>query len=275
MTQLIDLTTVAFLGACYGSFCNVVAWRLPRKESVIRPGSHCTRCGKNVRWHDNLPVLGWLLLAGRCRDCRKTISARYPIVEALSAGLWISATVAATAGLSGLPALFRLGAGIVLVSILLPLVLIDLDQMWLPESICRWGLLLGLISTTAAAMLLGWDLGAPLLLQHLMAAAAALLSLEWLSTLAERVLGQPALGLGDAKLAALGGAWLGLTGIAIAMALAVLGGAVFGLCGRLTGRLQSRQAFPFGPFIAMGIWAVWLWGDEGWWGLWLNIMGIN
>ncbi|MFL0791327.1 MAG: A24 family peptidase [Prochlorococcus sp.] len=270
-----DLIWLAIAGACFGSFCNVVVWRLPRAESLIWPGSHCTRCGSNVRWHDNLPLLGWLLLAGRCRDCRQPISARYPSVEALSAGLWVSAAVAATAGLTALPTLFRIAAGVVLVSILLPLVLIDLDHMWLPEPICRLGLLLGLSFTTAAALLLGWDPGAALLLNHLIGAAAALLILEWLSALAERLLGQPALGLGDAKLAALGGGWLGLGGIGLAMALAVLTGALFGLAGRLTGRLQSRQAFPFGPFIAIGIWAVWLCGNDWWWALWLNLTGTN
>ncbi|MFL0781981.1 MAG: prepilin peptidase, partial [Prochlorococcus sp.] len=72
-----------------------------------------------------------------------------------------------------------------------------------------------------------------------------------------------------------GGAWLGLGGIGLAMALAVLTGALFGLAGRLTGRLQSRQAFPFGPFIAIGIWAVWLCGNDWWWALWLNLTGTN
>ena len=85
------LAWTGLLGACVGSFTNVVAWRLPRQESVVFPGSHCPKCGHAIRWHDNLPLLGWLLLRGRCRDCDAAISWRYPAVEALSAGLWISA----------------------------------------------------------------------------------------------------------------------------------------------------------------------------------------
>ena len=77
---------VALFGACLGSFTNVVAL-LPRQESVVVPGSHCPRCGHAVRWHDNLPILGWLFLMGRCRDCRFSISVCYPVVEPLSAGL--------------------------------------------------------------------------------------------------------------------------------------------------------------------------------------------
>ena len=80
------LVWMALFGACVGSFTNVVAWRLPRQESVVFPGSHCPKCGHAIRWHDNLPLLGWLLLRGRCRDCDAAISWRYPAVEALSAG---------------------------------------------------------------------------------------------------------------------------------------------------------------------------------------------
>ena len=89
---------LALFGACVGSFTNVVAWRLPRQESVVVPSSHCPRCGHAVRWHDNLPVVGWLLLLGRCRDCRSPISVRYPVVEALSAGLWLSAAYVQPSG---------------------------------------------------------------------------------------------------------------------------------------------------------------------------------
>ena len=94
---------LALFGACVGSFTNVVAWRLPRQESVVVPGSHCPRCGHAVRWHDNLPIFGWLLLLGRCRDCRSPISVRYPVVEALSAGLWLSAAYVQPSGGGGLP----------------------------------------------------------------------------------------------------------------------------------------------------------------------------
>ena len=81
---------VALLGACVGSFLNVVAWRLPRQESLLWPASHCPRCGTSLRWYDNLPIIGWLLLQGRCRHCRQPISRRYPLVELLSAGLWLA-----------------------------------------------------------------------------------------------------------------------------------------------------------------------------------------
>ena len=97
--------------------------------------------------------------------------------------------------------------------------------------------------------------------------------LEALSALAERLVGQPALGLGDAKLAAMAGAWLGLAGLGIAMGVAVISGALFGVMGRITGRLKPREPFPFGPFIAVGIWLVWLMGSEWWWSQWVTLIG--
>jgi leader peptidase (prepilin peptidase)/N-methyltransferase len=145
------------------------------------------------------------------------------------------------------------------------LVLIDLYHLWLPEPLCRWGVVLGLFVS-----MLG---GVSVLATHLIAAVLALLLLEGLSALAERILGQPALGLGDAKLAALGGAWLGLGGIAAAMAIAIAAGAAVGGVARLTGHLGPREPFPFGPFIALGIWLVWLTGPLWWWSEWVMLLG--
>ena len=208
------------IGACVGSFTNVLAWRIPRQESVVFPGSHCPKCGHAIRWYDNLPVLGWLLLRGRCRDCDAAISWRYPAVEALSAGLWISALLVWPGAGGGLPDLWLPWAGLPLIALLLPLVLIDLDHLWLPEPLCRWGVVLGLLVSTAA--------GIPVLASHLIAAA---------------------------------------------MALAVVSGALVGSTARLSGRLGPREPFPFGPFIALGIWLVWLTGPQWWWSTWVMLLG--
>ena len=262
----LSLLWIALLGACIGSFTNVVVWRLPRQESVVFPGSHCPKCGHSIRWHDNLPVLGWLLLRGRCRDCHAGISWRYPAVEVLSAGLWMSAVLVWPGAGAGLPDLWLPWAGLPLIALLLPLVLIDLDHLWLPEPLCRWGLVLGLLVSMVG--------GVSAVSTHLIASVLALLLLEGLSALAERLLGQPALGLGDAKLAALGGAWLGPGGIAAAMAIAIAAGAVVGGTARLSGRLGPREPFPFGPFIALGIWLVWLTGPMWWWSEWLMLLGV-
>lgn len=264
------------LGACVGSFLNVVVWRLPRGESLLHTSSHCPRCGTVLAWKHNVPLLGWLLLRGRCAHCHWAIPLRYPAVEALTAGLWVTAIPAlptdpAPSLLPGSAWWLPLAAGWLLASWLLAIALIDVDHLWLPEPLCRWGVVAGLLTTV---LLAPGDAVAATLLAHLLASCLALLGLEGLSTLGERLLGQPALGLGDAKLAALLGAWLGPAGVAAAIALAVLSGAVFGFLARLSGVLGPRQPFSFGPFLALGGWMVWLMGGEWWWQRWLEWPGL-
>ena len=256
---------VLLLGASVGSFVNVVAWRLPREDSLLWPGSHCPRCGTSLAWFENLPLLGWLVLRGRCRHCHQPIALRYPLVEFLCAGLWVAMLAATPGGFGASPdPLGLVLSGWLLVSWLFPLVLIDLDLLWLPEPLCRWGLLLGLAVTGLLGFGQGVSEGRALLLAHLIAAALGLLGCEAVSALGQRCLGRPALGLGDAKLAALMGAWLGPLSLGLALLVAVVSGAVVGSVGRLTGRLGPQQPFPFGPFLAFGTVALW-WSGPGPW----------
>ena len=214
------------LGLCIGSFLNVVVWRVPRGESVVWPGSHCPRCGHDLPWANNIPVLSWVLLRGQCQFCHGKISIQYPLIELLSGGLWVLLAQPGVGRLGALEPWPNLLAGGLLLSLLLPLALIDLRTMRLPEPICRWGVISGLLLAALSGVWLG--IGSELLLWHSLAAVTGLLIFEAISALGEKFLGQPALGLGDAKLAALLGAWLGLQGLAVACAVAVVLGAAFG-----------------------------------------------
>ncbi len=128
MPQLLLLGFVGLLGLAVGSFLNVVIHRVPRDESLVRPGSHCPHCGCAVRARHNVPVLGWLLLRGRCADCRAPISVRYPLVEAGTAALFVA--VAVRFGFS-----WELPAYLYLAAIAIALTAIDLDVMRLPDAI--------------------------------------------------------------------------------------------------------------------------------------------
>lgn len=262
---------VALIGACIGSFLNLVAWRLPRGESILQPPSHCPRCGSRLHWHENLPVIGWLWLRGRCGHCGSPIAIRYPLVELLTAGLWVASLQAAPTALGPkpLPWLVVL-AGWLLISWLLPLLLIDLDCLWLPEPLCRVGLLLGLAMTAVIGFQQDPGVGRSLVFHHLVAAGVGLVGFESTSALAQKLIGKPALGLGDAKLAALLGAWLGLAGLGATVVLAVFSGALVGSIGRLSGRLGRHEPFPFGPFLATAGAAVWLIGHD----FWLSALGL-
>jgi leader peptidase (prepilin peptidase)/N-methyltransferase len=256
---------VLLVGACVGSFLNVVIWRLPRQESLVHPGSHCPRCGTPLSWAEKMPLLSWLLQRARCRHCHTAISCRYPLVECLAAVLWLAAAAARPESLGAAPPWWLvMVAGWLLVSITIPLALIDLDHLWLPEGLCRLGVAAGLAVTLMAAAHQGWSDGRQLVLSHLLAAGMGLLAMEGLAALAERLLGRPAMGLGDAKLAALIGAWLGPAGLLVSLGLAVTSGAAVGSLARLSGRLGAGQPMPFGPFLVAGCLFCWFQGSSPW-----------
>lgn len=269
----------AVLGACVGSFLSLAAWRLPRGESLTRPASHCPACGRTLAWRDNIPLLGWLWLRGRCRTCGAPIPLRDWLTEGLTAALWVAVVLRTPLAAGGVAGGLRLLAGLLFISGLLLLLLLDLDGFWLPEPLCRWGLISGLAATVVLAVAGGTNPFAPLV-DHGLAAALALLGFDLVGGLGTWWLKVPALGGGDGKLAALLGAWLGGRGLLLALALAVLSGGLFGLLGRLAGRLKPQQPFPFGPFLAIAGGLVWLTPEllhRQWLAVllpWLNTVGL-
>lgn len=237
MTQAPLYVIVALLGLAIGSFLNVVIHRVPRDESLVRPGSHCPQCGNPVRARHNVPVLGWLMLRGRCADCGTRISARYPLVEAGTAALFTA--VAARFGWS-----WELPAYLYLAAVAIALAMIDLDVMRLPNKIVlpSYGV--------AAALLVPVSLtaGDPAdLLRGLL--AAGLLYVLY------RVLAIWGMGGGDVKLAPLLGfylGWLGWSAVAVgAFAGFLLGGLVGGVLLALN-LANRRSRIPFGPYMLTG-----------------------
>jgi leader peptidase (prepilin peptidase)/N-methyltransferase len=226
------------VGACVGSFLNVVIWRLPRRESLVTPGSHCPKCNRDIRWFDNLPVFSWLLLRGRCRGCRATISWRYPAVEALTAALFVLAALR----FHDRPILA--GEIALLLSALVAVTYIDIDHRIIPDAITKPGMVVGLILALFPPFLLhpgSWIEGLPPGLNSLLHAAAGCLTgllivygVRWLGTLAFR---KEAMGLGDAKLLGLVGAFTGPIGALYTLILACVGGVfVHGAVVLVTGR---------------------------------------
>ena len=223
----------AVVGAIFGSFLNVVAYRLPRGESLARPRSRCPQCETPIRPYDNVPVLSWLALRGRCRSCRAPISARYPLVEAMTGLLCALVVIAKGPDEDAL-------LGLALVLLLVPITLIDLDHRIIPNKLT----LLGAIAAPALVLLTEPDA----IPEHLIAGFAAggffLIAL----------LAYPrGMGMGDVKLAAVLGLFLGrAVGPAIFVALVagtLVGAAVIARKGAQEGR---KTAVPFGPFLALG-----------------------
>jgi leader peptidase (prepilin peptidase) / N-methyltransferase len=223
----------AVLGAAFGSFLNVVAYRLPRGLSLVRPGSRCPACETPIRPYDNVPVLSWLALRGRCRSCRAPISARYPVVEAATIALCTLVVVVFESGVEA-------WLGLALVLLLVPVTLIDLDYRIIPNRL----LLLGAVA--ALAILAAFDPGE--IPGHLIAAVAA----GGFFLLA--VLAYPAgMGMGDVKLAAVLGLFLSRA-VGPAVFVALVAGTVVGalIIARKGAREGRKTAIPFGPYLALG-----------------------
>ena len=223
----------AVVGAVFGSFLNVVAYRLPRGESLSRPRSRCPQCQTQIKAYDNVPVLSWLALRGRCRSCRAPISARYPLVEAVT-GL-LCALVVHDQGLDEDSLL-----GVALVLLLVPITLIDLDHRIIPNKLTLLGAVL------APAILAYAQPDA--IPEHLIAGAGA----GGFFLLAAFAYPR-GMGMGDVKLAAVLGLFLGrdvVPALFIAFLVGTLvGAAVMARKGVADGR---RTAVPFGPFLALG-----------------------
>ncbi|MEM7064059.1 MAG: prepilin peptidase [Cyanobacteria bacterium P01_B01_bin.77] len=238
--SLLPYAFVFVLGASIGSFLNVVVYRLPTGISLLSPPSRCPRCLTRLKPYDNVPIVGWLWLRGRCRYCRIRISSRYPWVEFVS-------------GLLFLALFLRFGWSLEtpiywgLMSWLLALTLIDIDTLTLPNSLTMSGVCLGWL----AQGFLATD-PVTALVASVAATVLGLWLFDGISLLGSIAMGKTAMGGGDGKLAAMLGAWLGWQGLVLSVLLASLLGTLVGVMGIWLGSRNRRQPMPFGPFLAFG-----------------------
>lgn len=251
--QLLEwFAPLAFIlfGMLFGSFANVVIWRLPRGESLSVPGSHCPACDGAITPRDNIPVVSWLVLRGRCRACSARISPRYPAVELLSGLLWLAAW--ALYGVS-----IRAMFAVVFFYLLMLLSFIDLDTMRLPNALVLWLAGAGVVGIGVQAVL-GVDavpliggsgaLANPIAFALVGCALGGLLPLS-LSLVYQAVRGSVGLGMGDIKLLAVMGLFLGpYVGVALFAGSTV--GALSSVLG--SGENLTLRRIPFGPFLALG-----------------------
>ena len=235
MPRWFVLTFAGAYGLVLGSFINVLIYRLPRGMSVARPRSHCPACGRPVRWYDNVPLLSYLVLRGRCRSCGAPISPRYPLVEAASGGLVVLAVVRFGPSATGV-------AAAVFLLLLLPLALIDLEHHILPDVLTLPGIAVGIAGGVLGALVPLWD-----------SVGGAVLgaALPYLVIVAYRVLrGVEGMGLGDVKLLAMIGAFLGWRGALLTLCLGAAAGASVGLALIVVRRGRLDTELPFGTFLA-------------------------
>lgn len=263
------MVVCALFGLLVGSFLNVVIHRLPvmmengwRREArellgepeppaapfnLVVPRSRCPHCGHGIRWYENVPVLSWLALRGRCSACRAAIGKRYPVIELLAAVL---AALCAWRFGYGPWLLFSLYISFTL----LALAVIDLDTTLLPDTLTYPLLWAGLL----AALLRVSPVGLRDAVAGAMAGYLALWSLYWLFKLAT---GKEGMGYGDFKLLAALGAWLGWQYLPLVILLSSVVGLVFAVVMIATGAVRRDQGIPFGPYLAVAGWIALLWGE--------------
>jgi leader peptidase (prepilin peptidase)/N-methyltransferase len=292
MIRILGTIFAGLFGLAFGSFLNVCLSRWPEGESVVHPHSHCRNCDHILAWWENIPVISWIALRGRCRNCYDLIGWRYPLVEFTVGALWaIVAWHDADLLFADLhePSIFiyyplsRLAGGMAFSWLLVALATLDAENFWLPNSITIPGIILGLLlDTTEAAVnaISPWDdhlhasmssmvlreVGHETILRLLaiLIATALVLIIRWLYKLIRH---REGIGLGDAKLMAMLAAWLGLPGALLAFAFGVVIGTIFALAVLIvpTARRESGSwaatKLPLGTFLCLGGIVSSLWGQ--------------
>jgi len=278
----ISVATIGILGLLVGSFLNVVIYRVPNGRSIVSPPSACPRCAAEIMPYDNVPVLSWLALRGRCRTCKTRISARYPLVELGTAAffavvawvvLWGDVSTGSATGFGPLTRSFAV-TGLVLLAFLylaavsVALALIDLDTHTLPNAIVLPSFVVGAVLLAAAGAIAG-DYG--VLLRAGIGAAALGLAYFLMA-----VAYPGGMGLGDVKLAGVLGLFLGFLGwgpLAVGAFAAFLLGGLFGVALLVTKRANRKSGIPFGPWMLAGAWVGIFFGSGVWHG-YLTLVGL-
>jgi len=226
----------AAFGLVIGSFLNVCIFRLPEGLSIVRPSSRCRTCGHELAWFENIPVISFLALRGRCRQCGASISVQYALVEIVTASLFVAAALRFEPG-------WLLASRVVLVSAMIVLFLIDLQHRILPNVITLPGIIVGFLFSLVTEP--GWISS----LIGIVAGGGVLLAIAKAYYLIRREHG---LGMGDVKMLAMIGAFLGWKLMILTLVLSSLAGSVIGVGMILTNRGDLKYALPFGTFLAAG-----------------------
>lgn len=272
MIRIFGTILAGLLGLAFGSFLNVCLSRWPEGESIVKPRSHCRSCARTLAWWENIPVVSWLALRGRCRTCHAKISWRYPLVELAVGFLW------ATVGWKSYEAFFPLEYAIglmFLVWVLVALAVLDAEFLWIPNAITYPSIALGFLWWFVQGEQVGWGLHVPseirvdakelgLRLIAIIAAAGLVLFIRWTYWLIRR---REGIGLGDSKLMAMLGAWLGLSGALLSFTIGVVLGAIFALIALALPTVRRGSGtwltakLPLGSFLCIGGIISALWGQ--------------
>ena len=251
------------IGSCIGSFINVVVYRLPINSSIVRPRSFCPKCKNKLTWRENIPLISWLIQRGKCINCSKYISIRYPLIELTTAILFVVFINSSPSFYSSNTNLFfNSFFSWLFLSLLICIALIDMDTFWIPQSLINFGFITGLFGLIFIGLFNDRFIDFYLLGRGLTSSAMSFFIFESLRYLAKCIFKKDAIGKGDSKLVAMLALWLGPMGTLFSVAIAYIFSATYCLVGLPLNLVRFRQVIPFAPFLSLGGLIMWLLGNE-------------
>ena len=249
MKDPVILVLVFLFGISFGSFLNVLIYRLPLKISLIKPPSKCPECDTPIRFYDNIPVISYVILGGKCRHCKKNISLRYPVIEILSGLLTVYAIYSFGFTLKGIEVVF-------LSLVFLAIFFIDLDHTIIPDVFTIPGVIIGIAVSLLPGAMVGWK-------QSLIGMAVGGGAFVLVGILGQIIFKKEALGFGDVKYAAMVGAFLGWKNLILMLIIASFLGSIIGISLiYLSGKKGKSTYIPFGPFLTVGAWIAIYFGED-------------
>lgn len=254
----------ALLGAVVGSFLNVCIYRIPLEQSVVRPRSRCPKCGAPIAWYDNVPIVSWFALRGRCRQCREPISPRYALVEALTAALF--AAVYHRYGWDLTTPIFWLAIGGLILG-----AFVDIDHLIIPDRVTLGGMAVGLALSAIHPPLHAADNWLNSLSAGVIGLVVGVGSLWVVADVGRRIFKKEAMGLGDVKLLGAIGAFLGWRAVLFTLVMSSFAGSLVGLYLIFRRGREWQAKIPYGPYLALAA-IVWILGGDGWWTAYLRWM---
>ena len=251
------------IGSCIGSFINVIVYRFPNNLSIIKPRSFCPSCKTKLTWRENLPLISWLIQRGRCKYCNTSISLRYPLIELITAILFV-------VFINCSPSLYSYSSNLffnvffswLFLSLLLCIAFIDIQSFWIPQGLINFGFISGFLCLIFVGFFDNKLIDFYLLLRGLISSAISFFIFESLRYLARYIFKKDAIGKGDSKLVAMLALWLGPLGTLLAVGISYIFAAIYCLVGLSLNLIRFKQFIPFAPFLSLGALIIWLIGND-------------
>ncbi len=249
---------IFILGTSIGSFINVIIYRLPKRISIVYPRSKCPNCNYKIKWFDNIPLLSWLILRGKCRQCKLRINSKYFFIELLTGLLFIIVLISPINFYLELPFVVYLLISAIFLTTLIIQFLFDIKYLYLPSSVTYFGSL----SAVLINLLYGFYYENSLFFSNLLGSITGVTIFTIIYLLGNFLYKKEVLGLGDIKLIGMVGLWIGLKGILLTIYLSFLSAGILCLFLLLLKKIKKGSIIPFGPFIIISSLLVWITGSQ-------------